>query len=530
VLPFQPPPRRANPPRTSHARRHSRASLGVGCFNGIAIFFFDGTYKIDRPSLHAEQSTPSSNSNGETYNLPNSDEKEKVVSVVGDKFSNGFRISSNIDFERFKNYYESAYNEEFPYSMDRLDSILSSVAVVFDDRAYVYDDEVVASVRACLEQMDSPCVDLEIFFEKHSGELYTFGIFSIDMLKAFLEKSYADIFIRYSYIYLRPDASPTDMIRRAFNEREVWSYDELSARLPGIKMDTIRQTLNRDEYFRVETGTYTHMDNIDLPDGKGREIAALVAEKMHTRDYVIANELDFSVFENLNPHCPFSAIRDAVFVKFLSSEYDKRGQVITRKGKPLRVLDILEQYCRDAETASFEELNAFEATFDPDGRTHSQCLIAAHNTMVRVSDTLFVADSKVHFDIEKIDEAIVLYCRGEFTPLKNVVDFSLFPYAGYPWNLFLLESYVRKYSRVFKFDVRSVNSANIGVIARRTFKYDDYDDILAIAVAQSSLSLGDTKAIADFLFNNGYIGWRNLGKSEEKILAQAKKLREGGVI
>ncbi len=269
---------------------------------------------------------------------------------------------------------------------------------------------------------------------------------------------------------------------------------------------------------------------MDLPDSEGEKVIAFVRERLQSKDYVTANELDLSRFEALNPHCPFSAIRDAVFNKFLSNHYSKSGQVITRNGEKLRVLDILEQYCREAETASFEEVNSFEATFDPEGRTHSSCLVAAHNVMVRVSADLFVTENKVSFDVEKIDEAIALYCRDNFIPLKNVVDFSLFPYSGYPWNLFLLESYVRKFSRMFKYDVRAVNSANIGVIVRKSFTYGEYDDILALALAKSPLSMNNKKAVGDYLFDNGYIGWRNLGKSENKILAVVKKLREGGVV
>ena len=68
------------------------------------------------------------------------------------------------------------------------------------------------------------------------------------------------------------------------------------------------------------------------------------------------------------------------------------------------------------------------------------------------------------------------------------------------------------------------------VIVRKSFTYSEYDDILAIALAKSSLPLNDKKAVGDYLFDNGYIGWRNLGKSERKILANAMKLREGGTI
>lgn len=464
------------------------------------------------------------------YSLISVDEKSKLIDIVADKFKNGFRMSSSIDFERFKNYYADEYGKEFQYSADRLHYVLSNEALVFDDRAYVYGEDVSDTVRMYLEQMNSPCIYIDAFFNKFSVELYAFAIFSVNMLRAFIEKNYYDISVKWDYILLQDSTSPSDLVKDVFGECETWSFDELQDRLPCLKMDTIRQTLNGAEYYRVDKGIYTHIDNMDLPESEGSKIIAYVVSKLQEHDYVTANELDLSKFENLNPHCSFAAVRDAVFYKFLSNSYDKSGQVITRKGGKLRVLDIMEQYCREADAVSFDELNAFESTFDPEGRTHSQCLIAGHNTMVRVSSELFVSDCNLDFDVARIDEAIALYCHGNFIPLRGVTDFSLFPYAGYQWNLFLLESYVRRFSHVFRYDVRAVNSANIGAIVRKSFEYNDYDDILALALAKSSVRLSDKKAVGDYLFNNGYIGWRNLGKSEGKIIKSARELREGDTV
>ncbi len=464
------------------------------------------------------------------YSLISVDEKSKLIGLVADKFKNGFRMSSSIDFERFKNYYADEYGKEFQYAADRLYYVLSNEALVFDDRAYVYGEDVSNLVRMYLEQMNSPCIYIDAFYNKFSDELYAFTIFSVDMLRSFIEKNFYDISVKWDYILLQESISPSDLIKDVFGEREAWSFDELQERLPCLKMDTIRQTLNGAEYYRVDKGTYTHIDNIDLPESEGVKIIAFVGDKLQKRDYVTANELDLTKFMNLNSHCSFSAVRDAVFDKFLSNSYDKSGQVITRKGGKLHVLDILEQYCREADAVSFDELNAFESTFDPEGRTHSQCIIAGHNTMVRVSSDLFVSDGNVDFDVSRIDEAIALYCHGSFIPLRGVTDFSLFPYAGYQWNLFLLESYVRRFSHILKYDVRAVNSANIGAIVRKSFEYNDYDDILAIALAKSSVRLSDKKAVGDYLFNNGYIGWRNLGKSESKIIKSARELREGSTV
>lgn len=506
----------------------------VFSFGNVNLIFFSQWYEKNRIYFNewfstlgvnsADVSVKLNSSSTDDINIAN---QNKIEHILNAKFKNGYRTESSIDFERFKNFYLDEYSEEFSEDANILNHIIKCVAVLFDDRAYVYDDTIILTVRTFLEQLDFPCVYINVFFEKFSNELYAFGIFSIDMLKAFIERHFLEIIVKWDYIYLQPDISTSSLIRDVFNERESWSVKDLYDRLPCLKQDTIRAAINSVDYLRIDAGVYTHIDNMELPDCQGEKILQFVNEKLQNRNYVIANEIDLSEFERLNPHCPFSAIRDAVFTKFLSKDFSKSGQVITKLGEKLRVLDILEQYCHDAQTVSFDELNSLEASFDPKGQSHSACLIAAHNVMVRVSDELFVAESKINFDTYKIDEAIALYCRENFVPLKNVTDFSLFPYAGYPWNLYLLESYMRKFSNIFKYDVRAVNSANIGVIVRKSFEYSEYDNIISVALAKSTLNLSSKKEIGDFLFNSGYIGWRNLGKNEEKILDNARKIREG---
>jgi hypothetical protein len=92
--------------------------------------------------------------------------------------------------------------------------------------------------------------------------LYSFGFFSIELLKAFIEKSYSDIYSKHDYIYLRPDISTTKLIRSVFDEQEVWSIDELFGRLPFLKTETIKHIISSDEYIRIDTDIYVHKDNM----------------------------------------------------------------------------------------------------------------------------------------------------------------------------------------------------------------------------------------------------------------------------
>ncbi|MCL2722606.1 MAG: hypothetical protein FWD47_14850 [Treponema sp.] len=455
--------------------------------------------------------------------------EKRIMSIISGKFTNGFRISSNIDFDRLKKYYEEQYSEEIPYDANKVNTVIKSLALTFDGRAYHYNKDVITKVEEYLLQIGSPCISIDYFFKLHTNELYLDNIFSVDMLHAFFSKYFDNISIKWDYVLLKENINTIDLINEIAVEREEWTFNELCKRLPYLKVESIRQAFNSAEYLWVNTNTYAHINNFDLPVSEGEKIVEVVDEALKSQDYVIANSLDLSKFTTLNSHYPFTAIRDAVFQTFLSDKYSKSGQVITKKGVKLRVIDILEQYCRNADTATFEEMNEFEASFDPNGKTHSACLIAGYNTMVRVNDDLFVSDGHVTFDVKSIDEAIAVYCRGDFVPLCRVIDFSLFPFVGYPWNLYLLESYVRRFSNEFKYDVRAVNSSNIGVIVKKDFRYSNYDDILSIALANSFVDIDSKIAVGDYLFENGYIGWRNLGKNENKIITNAKKIRENGI-
>lgn len=464
-----------------------------------------------------------------TIDVPkmNDAEKERTIQTIARRFKNGFRVSSNIDFERFCSYYVETYGEKFQYEENQFNELLHAEALIYDDRAYVYDEDMICTVRCYIKEIGAPCIYADMLFEKYSNEFYMGNIFSVEMLRAFIVKYYRDIYCKRSYIYLNEHESPSDLVRQVFDEREAWSLEALQERLPFLKVETIRQALNQPGYFCVAKGTYTHIDNMDLPSDEGEKIVDFVETRLEERQYVAVKELDLSRLELLNPNCSFSAVGDAVFYKFLAKKYVKQGQVITKTRENFNVLNILERHCREKKTVSLEELQELESRFDLTGKSNRLSLIAGNNTMIRVSQELFVSEEEVDFDTNRIDEAIDLYCHDDFIPIRRITDFSLFPYTKYVWNGFLLESFVRRFSKKYKFDARSPSNSSLGVIARRDFEYGEYDDLLAIALAKSSLSLRDKAEIGDYLVDNGYIGRRRIGKNDDEIIKKANVLREG---
>ena len=150
---------------------------------------------------------------------------------------------------------------------------------------------------------------------------------------------------------------------------------------------------------------------------------------------------------------------------------------------------------------------------------------AANAVMVRVSQDDFVTDDNVRFDVLGIDSALDDVVVGNGIGLKEVTTFGAFPFCGYPWNHFVLESYCRRFSTKYKYACMTPNSQNAGAIIRRSSELS-YHDIMAEALARSGVTL-DEKNAFDYLISSGLLIRRRYNNMDS-LLKKAAVLREGG--
>jgi len=181
----------------------------------------------------------------------------------------------------------------------------------------------------------------------------------------------------------------------------------------------------------------------------------------------------------------------------------------------------MKEHCRTLDKCSLDDLLNFERELT--GEVHRWIPMEAGNSvMVRIDKETYLADRYVRFDADKIDEAIELVVKGDHLPLKEFTTFGAFPYCGQTWNLFLLESYCRRFSRKFRFDTPSVNSRNAGAVIRKSCGMD-YTEIMTDAVANADVPLKEA-AVGRFLFDSGYTG-RSTNAKVTEIIVRAKAIR-----
>ena len=149
---------------------------------------------------------------------------------------------------------------------------------------------------------------------------------------------------------------------------------------------------------------------------------------------------------------------------------------------------------------------------------------AASSIMIRIDRDTYVSDDQLSFDVTKIDSILDVIIDG-YIGLREVNSFGLFPFCGQSWNLFLLESYCRRFSKKYTYRCITANNRNAGVIISKEIEMD-YLQIMTNAVARSSCALNEDDVLR-FLVDAGYILRRN-NSYVAQLISDAKEIRERG--
>ena len=456
---------------------------------------------------------------------------EMIIDIMSAHFPNGFRVDSPIELLRFRRFAAEDYVEDISITDEELMKFIASCGMLFDGKVYVIDNETESRIQNKIDleiNNGAEIIFYNSFYARHEEWLFAGSIISEEMLKDILVKLYPKYMHKAKYFSPKAEngkelAKIKNEIMRVWGNDVILNYEQLSGRLPYIPLYKIKHVLAQNsEFIWNSKEVYTHVDKVEVTDEEYAAIADYVAVACRADGYASLNFVPLGEMKECNYELTLTAIHNAVFEIVLADKYDRHGKIITRKGDTLDVLTIMKEYCRMLNKCSIQDLLAFEKKLT--GESHRWIPIeVGYSVMVRTDENSFVAERFVHFDTIDIDEALELFVTGDYLPLKSVTTFAAFPHCGQAWNLFLLESYCRRFSNSFRFEALSVNSKNAGAIVRKCCHLS-YVQIMADAVAKSDIPFEKT-AIKEFLYNNGYIGRRSYAKIDE-LIEQAKAIRE----
>jgi hypothetical protein len=512
----------------------AKASVSHKFGDALAVYaeFVDsGDYVLSSDSPDSKET----NTNKRHESKINEGLKSKVTDILFKNFKNGFRLDSLIELIRFRHFYADASGEDIDLSDEELKRVISACGYLFGGKVYIVSAEIKSKIKRNVDETfesGARMIFYAVFYEKNEDWLFPGRIVSVEMLEDIFRKlfrSSSGYIHKKNYISKRSfTRDELTMIKteilRVWKSSELVSYSQLAQRLPYIPFEKIKSVLNyNSDFVRNSDGVYTHISKVDITREERSRIANFVAERCVANGYASMNDIPLGEIEERNHELTTTAIQNAAFQISLSDKYDKKGRIVTHKGGTLNALTIMKDYCRKLDKCSLDDLLSFQEELVGQRENQSTAMEAAYAILVRVEKNTFLAEKYFDFNTSEIDNAIALFVKGDYLPLKSFTTFVAFPHCGQPWNLFILESYCRRFSERFRFDTLSINSRNAGTVIRRSCRLT-YLEIMADAVVRSNIPY-EEKSIGGFLFKKGYTGKTITVKASE-IIERVKTIRE----
>lgn len=452
-------------------------------------------------------------------------------------FQNGYRLDSSIEAKKFRRYFVNINGYVPEEDNSETERIIKTCGIEYDGRIYLPEsmlsdeikNEVIAYIDKRFEEGAS-MVYFEALFHQFSDKFLDFRIYNAEMLRQYLASVAGNKYVfEKNYLSLEhiDEADPIDEISSCLKENILpLQIEELSKRLPHIPEDRIRTILGTHlEFVRNSKGEYFHADSFDVTDEELDDLAALINEEIRKNGFISGNEL----YDELRQKFPyiyeknaaFSPIgcRDALKYKF-NGRFSFNGNVISAKDKSLSMSDVFTNFGKNRQSFTLEEvlqlvdnIGSKVIYFD-----------ALYENSARVSEEKFVRADYVNFNVKETDSVIDRFCSGDYVPITDIRNFGIFPNATYPWNEYLLENYLSFHSKRFTLLHTGYNiNTVVGAVVKRTSGINDYDDLLARVMADSTVPLKKESALS-YLVEHGYIGRRSY-KNIETILINARAIR-----
>ena len=458
------------------------------------------------------------------------DELARIRATLELRYNYGFKDNDDVEIYRFRKFYTETNGVECSLEKEELLRAIRSLGFEFEGKVYLISEKIMSGIESEIRgyaDLGVSIIDYEALYDFRSDDYFDAKIVSAEMLKAILKRLLPEFRYKNNYLAL-PEEKLTELqlirndIIRVWGNSILQTFDELSLKLPLIPLDKIKFTLMKQSMFvRNSAETYLQKDSFEADEDEISRLIEFIDEQCEEHGKASLDEVPFENLKTNNPELSESAIINC-FCRLIDDRFERNARILTRKGAGKDTYTAVLEFCRKQEKCTYERLVRIAEQVAGTVRT-PDIIEAANSVMVRIDKNNFIADRLISFDADRIDSALDHIVTNEFIGMKEITTFSTLPFCGYRWNLFLLESYCRRFSKRYSFATRRVNSSNSGAIVAKNCELS-YHDIMAEAAARSGRDLSKDE-ILDFLTETGYME-RKRYSDIERLITYAEELRE----
>ena len=431
---------------------------------------------------------------------------EKCLDVLRESFSNGIKKGADIAKRRFCNAYNNKYGTALPESVN-LDDLFSESTLEYDGKFYATSTELTDFIGGLLQNYPIGSYMLffyDTFYDKHISELSKLGVYSSEMLKSVLKREFPGYYYKTSHFSTSRGLTLEQMVSIAYGENICMTIEKLQECLPYIDKGQILPVLSRSGsgFVRIEDGKYANESRINIVQSDIDQSRTIIKDDIRSQGFSFTTQLIVEESEYENPEIPISALQIVLFDKHLSNEFSRNRTLIAPLGETDSMVNVLKSYCKKHRKITLEEVESYEKELTGEDNARRSLRVVSE-TMIRVTADTFV--DEINFDVDSVDNAIEPFLSNrKIISLKNVTSFSAFPdVEDYIWSSYLLSSYLKRYSKQWGYIGEEHKKKSVGAIFDKSLMFENYDDAMAQAVADSGIELTQEE-VSFFLRNNEY--------------------------
>lgn len=471
-----------------------------------------------------------------TTNVQFSFDAEPFNGILIERFARGYRMGSPLELRKFKRYWEEIYGTSPEWSDDEISKRITLCGIVYEDKVYMPQKMLGDDTRMKLFSYINKCfhegknvIYYEALFKEFSDDFLEHCMYNAEMLKAYLtymnDNSY---YIGRDFISKEANVRVTtyDEVKQCLEQKAMpMGYDEIYETLLHIPPQKIRNIIAQNsEFISNGRNEYFHISIFNISDDELEDISIIIQTAIDEKQFIGGNELVGSIKKKYpyiidqNALLSDKGLRDAIGYK-LADQFSFKGNIISRKGQALSMMEVFSDFCKQRSSFSLDELKILKQELDT-----VIYFEAVYANSLRISKDQFVSKSNAAFLPAETDEAIDRFCFGDYIPLGKITHFGSFPDAGFQWNSFLLEHYVAMYSPGYKLVHSNYNEGVcVGAIVKKVSDIDTIDELIVDVLAKNGLPLQKEKSL-QYLCDEGYLGRRSYAGIEQ-LLIKAKELR-----
>ena len=454
--------------------------------------------------------------------------------ILTEKFAKGYRFDI-MSRKQFARAYYKEFKEEI-INLEEIDDIIKSICFVCNNRAYhpkavldpTLSEKIINHIKSELDTESSvtyigPLYD---FFEE---ELLYSGISSADMLEAYLKHiSNNSFYVDDGYITKSRNYVPSvrDKVCEYMRTSGPQTFDDLCQKFYNFPSNKIKNAISNDNrIIYIDKQTYCHAEFFNFEEDTLEKISDIISNSITQNGYMSAREL----WKNIKVKLP------RVFEEneALTTEYGLRNvlkwylkgkfnfdTIISSKTNVYSLKRVFEEFCESRHIFTINDLEDLAK-----GLNSVIYFDNVYDKSFRINENQFITDNELIFDTARIDASIESFISDEYITINDIHMFGTFPETNFPWNNYLLESYVSKYSQKLKlFHERFNAKVTIGAIVKKSANFNSYHEIIVDALAKSNIELKKDSAF-DYLCMRGFLSCRQYKKIDEAI-EKAQTLRK----